>query len=90
VEFNGRESKGSSIAMTNFIVALGTAAMQPFIGYLMDVFWTGGVDGTIRIYDVATYQKALTILPIMLALALLLNLFIKDTKILKEADLDTP
>ena len=90
VEFNGREMKGSSIAMTNFIVAAGTAAVQPLIGYLMDVFWTGGKDGAIRVYDVATYQKALTVLPVMLAIALLLNLFLKDTKLLKDADLDTP
>lgn len=87
VEFNPRSAKGTSIAFTNFIVAMGTSLTQPLIGYLLDKYWTGGTEEGIRIYGVEAYQKALTMIPIALAISLILMLFISDKFRTKHTDI---
>lgn len=72
--------KGASIAVTNCIVSLGSAIINPIIGYIL-VFYNNGsgiTQGSEIIYSLRDYQIALTILPITLIAAWLLSFFMKE------------
>lgn len=77
IELNKKEIKGSTVALTNFMVALAGSVMQPFVGYLLDL---GGGTHTAggELYSRLDYQMALTPLPILLVVAFLLCFFIRD------------
>ena len=82
LELNPGQAKGTSIALTNFIVAFGSSIIQPFLGFLLDK----GSDGTIKdglpFYSAADYKQAMISFPLTLLLAFLLLLFL-DLKPLK-------
>lgn len=63
IEFNPFRGKGTAIALTNFIIAAGTATLQPLVGLLLDLFWTGKTDAGIRVYAVESYRLALSVFP---------------------------
>jgi MFS family permease len=86
VELNTRIGKGSAIAFTNFVVALGTSLTQPLIGYLLDRYWTGEMKNGLRVYPVEVYEKALTMIPVALAISLILMLFISDKGRIQHTD----
>lgn len=70
---------GMSTASTNFFVTLGAAILQPLIGILLDLSWSGvrSAAGT-PIYSVASYKHAFLVLPIMTVLAFVLTVFIPN------------
>lgn len=76
IELNDPASKGTAVAFTNFITMMGTALMQPFFGYLLELFWTGTFDGQVPTYSVSAWRFAASIFPLSLLLALLINLCI--------------
>lgn len=77
-ELMASKYKGAAIAFTNFMVAIGSSFIQPVVGYFLDL---GSKDNLLSITD---YQKALTILPILLVLGLILMLFLKEPKSFKK------
>lgn len=80
IELNSLRAKATAAAFTNFIISCGDAIVQPLIGFLLDLNWTGALENGIRSYSISAYQSALSCLPISLALAGLLILFVKEKK----------
>jgi MFS family permease len=78
IELNPMESKGTSIAFTNFLVACGTSMIQPLIGVFLDLGWDGLVQGGVPIYSVRNYHFAMLSFPIALLLAFILLFFLKE------------
>lgn len=78
IELTTIRSKATAAAFTNFMISVGDAVIQPFIGFLLDFNWDGTMHNGIRVYTTADYQVALSCLPIVLILAFLLLFFIKE------------
>lgn len=64
----------TAFGFNNMAVVCGASLLQPSIGLLLDYFWDGTYDG-IRIYSTATYQSALSIVPIAITLGILSGIF---------------
>jgi MFS family permease len=84
-ELHHAHVKGAAIAFTNCIVSFGSGLIQPIIGLFLDFSWTGRKIEGAPAYSPQDYQKAFMILPILLLLAFVLSLFIKEAKIKEEA-----
>lgn len=81
VKLNSLKVKGTAGAITNCIVFVGTSIMQPLVGTLLDAMWSGKSAAGVRIYSLATFQKALVGFPIALLLASLISwIFLKESK----------
>jgi MFS family permease len=80
IELSNVQAKATAAAFTNFIISIGDALVQPFVGFLLDFNWDGTMQNGIRIYKTGDYQVALSCLPIVLVLAYLLLFFIKEEK----------
>lgn len=70
---------GTAIALTNMLVMLGGNLFQPVIGKLLDMGWTGTMEDGTRLYSVANYQAALSVIPASIVIAAVLIFFIKET-----------
>lgn len=70
---------GVTIAFLNCINMLGGSFFHTVIGSLLDCFWDGAMDGTIRAYCHATYTKALWIIPLSAFFGGCLALFLKPS-----------
>jgi sugar phosphate permease len=70
---------GIAIALTNMIVMIGGNIFQPLIGKLLDLKWDGLLLDGARIYPLSAYQFAMSILPISIAVALILTMFMRET-----------
>ncbi|RUR13111.1 MFS transporter [Legionella sp. km772] len=63
---------GITVAFLNCINMLGGSFFHTLIGKLMDGFWTGTVDGQgLKIYSLATFQYALSLIPVCAVLGAL-------------------
>lgn len=62
------EALSTCTGFTNTLAMLSAPLLQPFIGYLLDVFST-----TPGVYTLGNYQKALLIIPIALVIASMLS-----------------
>lgn len=78
IELNAIEAKGTSIAITNFLVSFGTSMMQPLLGYLLDLGWDGRMEEGIPIYSIQDYHMAMVSFPATLLIAFILLLFLKE------------
>ncbi len=59
------QNLGVTVAFLNCINMLGGSFFHTSIGKLMDLFWTGNLDVEgLRVYDLQTYQYALSIVPV--------------------------
>lgn len=68
---------GIATALTNFLVTMGAALFQPFIGYALDYHWSGTTTsiGT-PLFSVNDYRFALSLLVIALTACLMLIYFL--------------
>jgi hypothetical protein len=74
------QNAGTAIAFSNGLVMLAGSIFQPVLGVMLDMFWTGTIsDHGVRIYDISCYRKAIMALPICLAVAYVISLFVKET-----------
>lgn len=73
------ESNGTVISFTNMIVMILGLVIQPLIGWVLDLVWTGIRHNGIPHYEVVDYQFALLSLPLSLVFVLLLMPFIPET-----------
>ncbi|MEX0961699.1 MAG: MFS transporter [Simkaniaceae bacterium] len=80
VELNPQEAKGTSIALTNFMVFLAGSIIQPLVGYLLDLNWNGAKLNGEPLYSIHDFQIAMLIFPITLALAAIFTLFLKEKR----------
>lgn len=78
-EINRKNIKGIAIAWTNFIVSIGSAGIIPLVGWLLDLFSIESLS-TPEAYTQQDYKHAFLVLPISLALAWVLALFLDEKK----------
>lgn len=80
IEINPTKAKATAVAFVNFVVFIGSSVLQPFIGWLLDFFWDGTVQGGVAVYSPRDYRYALTILPVTYLVACILVFFIHSDK----------
>lgn len=73
---NSLEYVGTASGFNNLSVLIGGAIFQTLVAYLIEWFGDKQVINGVHIYSVASYQKALFVLPLCFALSLLIVLFI--------------
>lgn len=78
IEINSQKAKGTSIALTNLVVAVGSSIIQPLVGILLDLNWGGKMVAGAPLYSTNNYKMALTTFPVTLILALIILLFLKE------------
>lgn len=76
---------GAALGFMNMANMLGGALGQPFVGWMLDYAWDGTIVDGSSVYTVHDYQFALTTLPIILALALVLLYFIKEKPLVEQS-----
>ncbi len=69
---------GMATGFQNMICLLSGIIFQPFIGWLLDLFWENAYENGIRLYSNAAYQMALTSVIVVLLFAILTSLFIQE------------
>jgi len=79
VEINPFKSKGTSISLTNMIVAFGSAFVQPFTGFLMDIY-NPVPKGNLENYTLADFRFAFTLFPVCFLIAFILTFFLKEQR----------
>lgn len=67
---------GAANGFNNMMVVAGGAVLQPLVGYLLDLHWTGAMEEGVRVYTLENYHIALLILPICFVLAAFASTFI--------------
>lgn len=72
-------SSGTAISFTNMIVMMLGIALQPLVGWFLELKWTGTMLNNVPHYDIADYRFALLSIPLSLFLALLLMPLIPET-----------
>ncbi len=71
---------GTAVGFTNFINTIGGAVAQPFIGWVLDSQWEGGLTDTMeKIFSLSEYQSALFVLPVLLSISFLCLMLVKET-----------
>ena len=71
---------GTTIGVLNMLVMLGGNILQPLIGKLLDLQWTGTMHDGARVYSAIAYTYSLSVLPISLILAMVVILFVRETR----------
>ncbi len=70
----------TAIGFNNMAVVIGGAIFQPIVGWIIDHFWDGKTHGSVNIYNVEAYDKALLIVPFCFLIGLIASLLlIKET-----------
>ncbi|MFN4088497.1 MAG: MFS transporter, partial [Alphaproteobacteria bacterium] len=77
-EHNPAWTSGAAIGFSNTAVMLSGAILQPVVGLLLDLNWTGAVVDGARAYDVGGYRAALSILPLSSLLAVAMALALRE------------
>lgn len=78
-ETSPRHVSGAAVSFVNLLVMFGGLAFQPMVGKMLDLHWLGQMADGIRVYDVKTYQLALSVIPIAIAVGLLLSLVLRES-----------
>ncbi len=81
IEINGMRAKATTAAFTNFMISCGDAVIQPVIGFLLDLHWSGQMENGVRIYSTENYQMALLALPVTLILGFIFLFFLKEDQL---------
>lgn len=74
-----KKISGTAVSFTNFVIMMGGFLLQPLVGKLLDLNWSGAMYHGIRQYSAHNYTVSLSIIPIALLLAFMLTLFLKET-----------
>jgi MFS family permease len=78
-ESNPHNQAATALAFTNFLVMVGGLMFQPFIGILLDLFWTGEMAEGVRVYSAMAYQIVFMIIPLTMVIGSLLGFKLKET-----------
>lgn len=76
-EINASQATATALGFMNMMNMLGGAFGQPFIGKLLDLNWDGKLVNGVRIYSSHDFHVSLLLLPICLAIAFIILLFVK-------------
>jgi MFS family permease len=77
-EQNDPAANSVAMAVVNTFVVGSGALLQPLIGWLLDLGWTGQVVGGARVYPPEAFAGALAILPPLFVFALLAGLAMRE------------
>jgi len=66
-------------SFTNLLTMVGGIVCQPLVGRILDNTWSGQIANGVRIYSLANYQTALTILPVAFLLGFILTFWLRET-----------
>lgn len=65
--------QGMRLGFVNAVTMTAPLLIQPFLGYLLDCFWTGELSATgVKIYTACAYNNAILLFPIFCVLSLFL------------------
>ncbi len=78
--YNPASETGAAFGFINGAVTATGAIFQPLIGFLLDLGWSGEMNGGARVYSAETYQLALSVLLVFLAAALVLSLGLREAR----------
>jgi MFS family permease len=78
-ELNPQRAAGTAIGIVNCMVTGAGALYQPLLGILLDLAWTGGMAGGVRIYTSAAYSTAFSALVAGAGLGVLCILLMRET-----------
>ncbi|MBX2824513.1 MAG: MFS transporter [Gammaproteobacteria bacterium] len=78
-ENNIAANSATAISLVNMCIVAGGAVMQPLLGWLLDLRWDGQLREGVRHYTVAAFDGALLGLIVVLGIALLCALLIRET-----------
>jgi MFS family permease len=70
---------GTAIAVTNLLTMLGGMVFQPIIGLLLDYHATHIMHHSVDALTNSDYRYALTVVPVMLGLSVILAFFLRET-----------
>ena len=79
-ELNKLESSSTALGLMNMCIVGSGAVMQPLIGWLLDVNWTGTIVDGARIYSANAYTTALSCLLLVNAVAFIGTLVLRETR----------
>ena len=80
IDNNRPEAVCTASGLTNMGIVFAGVALQPFVGLLLDEFWDGQMISGVPVYSFHAYQIALTMLPALFVLALIIGGFVvKET-----------
>lgn len=70
---------GTVSGLTNMGVMMGPMLMQPVVGRLLDIFWTGEMTGGVRYYTLQAYEFGFIPMMAWVVLSLVLLFFTRET-----------
>lgn len=80
-----KEMNGTTAGFTNAVVMMGGLIFQPFLGFLLDLGWDGGITPEgIRHYTNLAYQVSIIAIPCCLLVSWLLLRFVRETYSVKD------
>ncbi len=78
-EHNSLDCSSTALSLMNMCVVGSGAVMQPMIGWLLDLNWTGTIVGGVRVYSTDAYTIALSSLLVVTAGAFVGALLLRET-----------
>jgi MFS family permease len=84
-ELNAAAVSGTAIGLVNCAVTGGGALYQPLLGWLLDLNWAGQMEAGARIYDVAAFRAAFTVLVVAILIGLVSALLMRETHCRQQA-----
>ena len=81
-EDNPTHTAGIALGAFNMGGFLGPSILQPLMGYVLDINWTGQMAEGIRVYSQAAYAKALMLCAAAVFIAVVGVLFVRETNCL--------
>lgn len=73
------ERVGTAMGFNNMMVVAGGAILQPLIGFLLHLSWSGAMQNGVPFYAVNEYQHALVLVPLCSLLGIIACCFIKES-----------
>ncbi len=79
-ELNPSAAGGAALGIVNAVVTGAGALYQPLLGGLLDLAWTGELAGGVRVYTVAAYSTAFSVLVAGAVLGIAFILLMRETR----------
>ena len=78
-ELNPPANSGLATGFVNFTSIAAAAAMQPLVGWLLDLRWTGAMLDGARVFDATAYGQAFLVFPAVTLATLIGTAFLRET-----------
>jgi MFS family permease len=80
LEINTQKENATALGFMNTMNMIGPVLLQPLIGYILDMRWSGKMIEGVRTYSLSEYHTALAIIPICVFISLLVLPFVRETR----------